>query len=442
MKKTILLFTLLLIFQNANAQWVKTAWPSVYANCLTNDNNGNLYAGLLYSGFSTAKKSGVYFSNDNGNSWTDISGNLPQLTVNTIKVVNNAIFVGTPKGRIYKSTNNGTSWEKLNTGMDTLSYVMSLESFGGEMFAGTNNSGLYISKDYGNSWQPFNSGIVGKVVNCLYTSSTDLFASMNNKYVYRYDQPNSTWKGSGNGMLNNSINALVEAIDGSGNKFLFAGLYSSVTELAVSTDNGINWTASDAGLPNVPVYTLTAVGYNIFLGNDYGVYRSTDFGKKWEDAKTGLAQFGSYTYYLTKGKTDLFVIQGGAVWKRPYSDFNITSVSNEAEIPDGFSLYQNYPNPFNPSTTIKYSILNVMVSSSNHDVTLRQSRQSRDQSDNIVTLKVYDILGKEVATLVNERQSAGNYEVKFDGSNLSSGVYFYKLQAGEFSQTKKLLLMK
>ncbi|MEW6004450.1 MAG: T9SS type A sorting domain-containing protein [Stygiobacter sp.] len=122
----------------------------------------------------------------------------------------------------------------------------------------------------------------------------------------------------------------------------------------------------------------------------------------------------------------------------------IVKVENEKLLPTVFALEQNYPNPFNPSTTIKYSIPAVMVSSSNHDVTLRQA-----QSDNIVTLKVYDILGKEVATLVNERQPAGNYEVKFDGSNLSSGVYFYRLQSGNpdksgqaFVQTRKFILMK
>lgn len=421
MKKTILLFALLLITHNANAQWVKTSWPSVYANCLTNDESGNLYVGLLYTGFLTANKPGVYFSSDNGNTWTNISGNLPQLNVNSIKVVNNAIFVGTQKGRIYKSINNGTSWEKLNTGMDTLTNVLNIEFFSGELFAGTNNSGLYLSKDYGDSWQPFNSGIVGKVVNCLYASPTDFFASVNNKYVYRYDQPNSTWTKSGNGMPNNSINSFVEAIDGSGNKFLFAGLYSSVTELAVSTDNGINWTASDGGLPNVPVYTLTAVGSNIFLGNDYGVYRSTDFGKNWEDVKTGLAQFGSYTYHLTKGKNDLFVIQGGAVWKRPYSDFNITSVSNETEIPEGFSLYQNYPNPFNPTTTFEFTIPEI----------------------GIVTLKIYNLLGQEVETLVNEEIRAGQiHRINFDASKLAAGIYFYKLESKNYSAIKKFVLMK
>ncbi|MEW6006013.1 MAG: T9SS type A sorting domain-containing protein [Stygiobacter sp.] len=98
----------------------------------------------------------------------------------------------------------------------------------------------------------------------------------------------------------------------------------------------------------------------------------------------------------------------------------------------------SYPNPFNPTTTIKYSIPNVMVRQAHHDnVTLSQSK-----GDNLVTLKVYDILGKEITTLVNERQPAGNYEVKFDGSNLSSGIYFYKLQSGEFVQVNKMILMK
>jgi len=106
-----------------------------------------------------------------------------------------------------------------------------------------------------------------------------------------------------------------------------------------------------------------------------------------------------------------------------------TSVGNE-EIPgSGCLLEQNYPNPFNPFTTIKYSIQKAMVTGS---ATLIQS----------VSLKVYDTIGNEVANLVAENQPAGDYEVKFNGSALPSGVYFYKLQVNEFSITKKLLLTK
>ncbi len=115
-------------------------------------------------------------------------------------------------------------------------------------------------------------------------------------------------------------------------------------------------------------------------------------------------------------------------------DDNLVSVENEiANIPSEFVLYQNYPNPFNPITTIKFSIPNVI-----------SIPNSRERNLN-VTLKVYDVLGKEIATLVNEESAssgAGNYEAVFDASSLSSGVYFYKLQSGSFVQTKKMILMK
>jgi endonuclease I/DNA/RNA endonuclease YhcR with UshA esterase domain len=131
---------------------------------------------------------------------------------------------------------------------------------------------------------------------------------------------------------------------------------------------------------------------------------------------------------------------GYQIKPRKYSDIKNVSAVEDENIPSKFSLKQNYPNPFNPSTTIQFSIPSVIVRQAhydNTDVTLRQA-----QSDILVTLKVYDILGKEVATLVNENKPAGNYEIKFDGSNLSSGIYFYKLQSGSFAETKKLLLLK
>ncbi|MCJ7554712.1 MAG: T9SS type A sorting domain-containing protein, partial [Ignavibacteriaceae bacterium] len=89
-------------------------------------------------------------------------------------------------------------------------------------------------------------------------------------------------------------------------------------------------------------------------------------------------------------------------------------------IPGTFALGQNYPNPFNPSTTINFAL---------------------PQTSNVV-LKVYDVLGREVATLLNGEKAAGNYEVNFDASQFASGMYIYTLQAGNFSTSKKMMLMK
>jgi len=126
-----------------------------------------------------------------------------------------------------------------------------------------------------------------------------------------------------------------------------------------------------------------------------------------------------------------------------------TEVGKDFEIPHQFELYQNYPNPFNPSTTISYSIPEVMVRQAHHDNSYLSSRVYTPDAglsmDNIhVTLKVYDILGKEVATLVNEFQKPGTYNYQFSISNyqLPSGVYFYQLKTNSFIDTKKLVLMK
>ncbi|MCB0753535.1 MAG: T9SS type A sorting domain-containing protein, partial [Ignavibacteriae bacterium] len=88
---------------------------------------------------------------------------------------------------------------------------------------------------------------------------------------------------------------------------------------------------------------------------------------------------------------------------------------------------QNYPNPFNPTTTINFSIPEI---------------NKVGQSNNNTVLKVYDILGKEIATLVNEIKAPGNYQVQFDATSLTSGIYFYRLKSGEFLETKKMILLK
>jgi hypothetical protein len=99
---------------------------------------------------------------------------------------------------------------------------------------------------------------------------------------------------------------------------------------------------------------------------------------------------------------------------------NLVSVESEQFPANNFSLSQNYPNPFNPSTSIQYAV----------------------DSKQFVTLKVYDLLGREVATLVNEEKPTGKYELEFDGSKLPSGIYFYQLKAGGFVETRKMILLK
>ena len=109
----------------------------------------------------------------------------------------------------------------------------------------------------------------------------------------------------------------------------------------------------------------------------------------------------------------------GVIYKYNANKVGIINAGQTID-PDNFILYQNFPNPFNPETMIRYFL---------------------KKSDN-VTLTIYDALGKELLTLVNVRQSAGSHSVSFSGANLPSGIYFYELKAGNYSEVKKMLLLK
>jgi len=121
--------------------------------------------------------------------------------------------------------------------------------------------------------------------------------------------------------------------------------------------------------------------------------------------------------------TETYLFAGtsyGGVWRRPLSEM-ITSVERvSTDLPTNFSLSQNYPNPFNPTTTISFNL----------------------PSKSFVALKIFDLLGREIATIVSEEMSAGNYSRTWNAAKMSSGIYFYRLQAGSFTETKKLVLLK
>jgi hypothetical protein len=124
----------------------------------------------------------------------------------------------------------------------------------------------------------------------------------------------------------------------------------------------------------------------------------------------GLFFGGQFTHAGDKYSADI------ALW----TDFNLTSVDAPPDLPDEYALHQNYPNPFNPTTTIGFRL----------------------PARGLVTLKVFDILGRELATLVNEEKAAGLHEVEWDASDHASGVYLYQLRSGGFTTTKKLMLLR
>ena len=145
------------------------------------------------------------------------------------------------------------------------------------------------------------------------------------------------------------------------------------------------------------------------------IFFTTDGGLSWINQTDTIDNYVKNIFFLDSN-TGWAVGEGGIILKT--EKCNIQIIDNPE--PKDFTLKQNYPNPFNPTTKIEYSI----------------------PKTSFVTLKVYDILGREVAALVNEEKSIGNYKAEFNGNNLSNGIYFYKLQAGDYSIIKKMILIK
>ncbi len=178
--------------------------------------------------------------------------------------------------------------------------------------------------------------------------------------------------------------------------------------------NNVDMFVETRGIENLPdIRNKPCVTHNI-----------TDNGNKVVFAALDPIAISSVPQYFNYGKSKVSLVRQAYIWFEGLTDI----VGENNELPETFYLSQNYPNPFNPSTTITYII--------------PTSETLHATSQQLVQLKVYDVLGREIATLVNKRQLPGNYTVTFNAKNLPSGLYFYKLKAGSFSQTKKMLLLK
>jgi hypothetical protein len=185
----------------------------------------------------------------------------------------------------------------------------------------------------------------------------------------------------------------------------------------LSSNNGVSWTPLYNGLSQINISCVFVFGTNIFLGTDGGIFLSSNNGAMWAEVNTGLPK-GS-VLSLAVSRNTLYAV-GLTLYRRPLVDF-ITSVNNQiTELSTRFELAQNYPNPFNPSTTISFSL----------------------PSGSFVTLKVFDVMGREVSTIASEELQAGYHSRQWNAPQFPSGIYFYRLQAGSYTETKRLVLLR
>jgi len=195
------------------------------------------------------------------------------------------------------------------------------------------------------------------------------------------------------------------------------------THIFRTTNYGTNWINITGNLLNVPANSLI-IDYNrdsvLFVGTDAGVFFSRNLGVSWGQVGTGLpnAPVFDLIYHQPTYKL-VAATHGRSMFEVDVQNLPL-SVSSSSEIVSNFILKQNYPNPFNPETNISFEL----------------------KTKSFITLKVFNIIGNEVAVLMNENKHAGSYNVKFNAASLPSGTYFYKLQSENFTDVKKMMLIK
>jgi len=379
----------------SNAQWTKYNNPSGALPFSLMIHNDTIYMGTVANG--------IYRSTDGGSSWTQINNGITSMQIWAINQVGAAIFASSLGGTVYKSINGGDSWVLSNTGVSSTAIIKKFVSFNGKIFAATSNTGILISNDDGSSWAQHNSGIVGLVGGEIVVMENDLYATVNNKRVYKYDTTNQKWIAKGNtGLPNQSIGCMTYIKDSSQNVTFFVGNGNS-NEVAKSTNGGDNWSVVKNGLPNVGVYSILGIGTDVYLGNDYGVYHTTNQGVDWIDI-SGFER-ASPAKFLSKSSTDLYVLQGGNLWKKSLASLKVEDKHKSVE---NQSL-RIYPNPSS-------GIFNIEI------------------DENLVGAKatIYNLLGQKVK----------DFDLKSTTTNqsLNKGIYLLEIEKAGNKNTKKLIV--
>ena len=376
---------------------------------------------ILYAG---TEIGGVFKSTDGGNSWNLVKQLQNVYTLAVDPSNTDIIYAGTNGNGIYKSQDGGITWSLHNNGLsDTRVWDIAIDPSNSSVLYVATGSGIFKSADGASSWvQAYGSFLEG-----CYSVAVDPFTP---NVVYlgsgTYDGPikistdgGSTWNSYGGGIDFENIFGL-ELVPLFPNTLFAGGVYYGFGTYAglFSLPNGAsNWTTDIDGFQCSGIAYVKNNPDEIYASSfNEGIYFSTDGGNSWNPTS------GNFPYSIS----DAVCVDGGEVYgafryEGIWQTSTITGIANKnPTIASNFSLKQNYPNPFNPTTVISFDI----------------SQRS------YVKLVVYDVLGREVKTLVDEEKSPGRYSVTFNASNLPSGVYFYRITAGSFVQTKKLMLVK
>ncbi len=396
--------------------------PWFSQNSGTSSNLKSVYFANKLVGYAVGEGGVILKTTNGGSVWND-------QTSGTTETLNSVVFYSVSLGWvcgnnnvIRKTTNGGTTWTNANHGIPTNN------TFNGIVFSVIDNAygyvaGQYVSNetkavvyntvDGGASWtQMLFDDRVQSIASVHFVNPVNGWLAATNGRMIHTTDGGTNWVFQ-NYAANKSVFFTDDSVgwaSGDGNS-----IYRT-------SDGGANWSANYSAQMNSlnDVHFINRTeGYAVGSPSDT-VVKTMNGGLAWKSLPTKTSGKTFNSVFFVNSDTGWIVGSGGIILKTVTGGEVPTSITESENFPLTVRLSQNYPNPFNPLTVIRYQL----------------SEQSQ------VTLRVFDLLGKEVATLVKDVQDAGYKSIEFDATNFASGVYYYRLVAGNFVETKKLLLLR
>ena len=445
----------LFVTSNEGADWERLyhGLSYVQVSCVACGPGDTVYCGTA---------GGPYRSTDRGENWTLMVDGWPTASVDAFLALSDGALLASaedPSGQtgsvgLFRSIDNGMHWTKIDSGLLGISISALMQQENGAILAGSSGS-ILRSSDDGLSWQmTYQSPYHYTIEHIKARSESDIFAVGDGIFLSSFDSGKTWtyhfgpfWWGDAFTFIDDSTIVVISDVP-----------YRS-------TNNGVTWQSADSTTGPRKIFEwLNGVAVDshgkFFVGNIGGLTESTDGGRSWFAGASPYSGNGAvYVDYISPddqiiihqnpsfhapmyhspddGKTwdSISAPPASGVWfdKAGIMYINgwnglfrsqesiLTAVRGSTNFsPTSFQLRQNYPNPFNPATNFRFQIAEFRF----------------------VTLKIYNLLGQEVATLVNGWKGPGEYSVTWNAGNNASGIYFYKISAGKFTDVKKMLLLR
>lgn len=391
-------------------------------------------ANIAWIAGGTSNSPAIYRTSDGGVTWTQITttGTVNELfCIWAISATSAIVGEGAINSfaKLYKFASDGSKWNVvLQTGQNDGGFNNIIFSRSNPLIGGTLADEIYVTTNGGNNWTMKSTGVVGvsSAQNSLMFIDQNFFGfGLKNGASRVRMSPDGgiTWSTKNLNLSGNYTSGFTFKSD----KMIgLSSTSSSMPYIARTTDGGTTWNTINIGTGLTGTTTIkwvpgTSVVY--ILGSNGSIKRSVNDGLTWVSLPTaGVTGLNHFDFNKVNNVICGYAVStNGSVIKLQDSIlYYLTGVGNLGEVPLQYKLHQNYPNPFNPSTTIKFSV----------------------PGKSNVLISLYDVTGREVMDIINKEFTAGSHEFQFNAGSLSSGTYFYKIEAGNFTDVKRMVLIK